>query len=165
MATKILALTDPLGTCVLRPPSGGRFDTGFRPRIEGVAFGDPIADTGFNINTIIADLNERGARIAIQHDPRRALPPPLDLEASSDRELLLHPSVWQDNSNQSFEASIDRNPGITHDGPQTKASQDANRMRYRPETCTSSSAPRSGRLTVCKRNTCRSADDLSPQAT
>ncbi|CAH2394237.1 conserved hypothetical protein [Mesorhizobium ventifaucium] len=78
---------------MLRPPVRRPLRYGgFRPPIKGVAFGDPNADTGFNSNTIIADLNERGAKIVIQHDPRRALPPPL---ASSDRGLLLHPSVCQ----------------------------------------------------------------------
>ncbi|MEV8882344.1 MULTISPECIES: hypothetical protein [Mesorhizobium] len=117
MATKILALTDPLGTCVLRPPCQEAASIRGFARPSRASPSAIRRRQGFNINTIIADLNDRVARIVIQHDPRRALPPPLDLEAS-DRELLLHPSVCQDNSNQSFEASIDRNRGITHHGAQ-----------------------------------------------
>ncbi|WP_435053110.1 hypothetical protein [Mesorhizobium australicum] len=39
-----------------------------------------IADLAFDSNTIIADLNERGAKIVISQHPRRALPLPPDLE-------------------------------------------------------------------------------------
>ncbi|MGX8009886.1 hypothetical protein ACVDG8_013415 [Mesorhizobium sp. ORM8.1] len=42
-------------------------------RPSGVALRHPIADTGFNSNSILADLNECGVRIVIQHDPRRGL--------------------------------------------------------------------------------------------
>jgi transposase len=64
MTTKILALTDALGNLVrfvLMP--GHRFDTvGVAPLIDGLAFDGFIADKAFDSNSIIADLNERGAR-------------------------------------------------------------------------------------------------------
>ena len=69
MTTKILALTDALGNLVrfdLLP--GHRFDTvGVEPLLEGIDFGGLIADKAFDSNTIIADLNERGAKVVISH--------------------------------------------------------------------------------------------------
>lgn len=90
MTTKILALTDALGNLVrfeLLP--GHRFDTvGVPPLIDGVGFGALIADKAFDSNTIIADLNERGAKIAISQHPRRAKPLPLDAEMYKWRHLI-----------------------------------------------------------------------------
>ena len=90
MTTKILALTDALGNLVrfvLVP--GHRFDTvGVPPLIDGVQFGALIADTAFDRNTILADLNERGAKIVIAQHPRRASPLPLDTEMDRWRHLI-----------------------------------------------------------------------------
>ena len=90
MTTKILALTDALGNLVrfeLMP--GHRFDTvGVAPLIEGVSFGGLIADKAFDSNHIIADLNERGAKIVISQHPRRATPLPLDKEIYKWRHLI-----------------------------------------------------------------------------
>ena len=65
MTTKILALTDALGNLVrfeLLP--GHRFDTvGVAPLIDGIEFGALLADKAFDSNNIVADLNERGAKI------------------------------------------------------------------------------------------------------
>jgi len=81
MTTKILALTDALGNLVrfvLLP--GHRFDTvGVPPLIDGLSFGGLIADKAFDSNAIIADLNERGAKVVIAQHPRRASPLPLDM--------------------------------------------------------------------------------------
>ena len=41
-----------------------------------------IADKAFDSNTLIADLNERGAKIVISQHPRRAKPLPLASRAS-----------------------------------------------------------------------------------
>ena len=75
--TKILALTDALGNLVrfvLLP--GHRYDTvGVPPLIEGVEFGALIADKAFDTNWIIAELNQRGAKIVISQHPRRAKAP------------------------------------------------------------------------------------------
>ena len=82
MTTKIPALTDALGNLVrfvLLP--GHRFDTvGVPPLIDGLSFGALIADTAFDSNTILADLNERDAKIVIAQHQRRAKPLPLDAE-------------------------------------------------------------------------------------
>src|SRR3546814_4417971 len=90
MTTKILALTDALGNLVrfvLLP--GHRFDTvGMPPLIDGLCFGALIADKAFDSNAIIADLNERGAKIVISQHPRRAKPLPLDAEMYKWRHLI-----------------------------------------------------------------------------
>ena len=73
MTTKILAITDALGNLVrfvLLP--GQRFDTvGVPPLIEGLAFDALIADKAFDSNTIIANLDARGAKAVISQHPRR----------------------------------------------------------------------------------------------
>ena len=90
MTTKILALTDALGNLVrfvLLP--GNRFDTvGVAPLIDGLTFGGFIADKAFDSNSIIADLNERGAKIVISQHPRRASPLPIDAELYKWRHLI-----------------------------------------------------------------------------
>jgi hypothetical protein len=50
------------------------FDTaGVAPLIDGLAFDGFIADNAFASNSIIADLNERGAKIVVSQHPRRAV--------------------------------------------------------------------------------------------
>ena len=90
MTTKILALTDALGNLVrfeLLP--GHRFDTvGVEPLLEGIDFGGLIADKAFDSDAIIADLNERGAKVVISQHPRRARPLLLDRELYKWRHLI-----------------------------------------------------------------------------
>ena len=90
MTTKILALTDALGNLVrfvLLP--GQRFDTvGVAPLIEGVEFGALIADKAFDSNEIIANLNQRGAKVVISQHPRRATPLQIDTEMYKWRHLI-----------------------------------------------------------------------------
>ena len=90
MTTKILALTDALGNLVrfeLLP--GHRFDTvGIEPLLDGVDFGGLIADKAFDSNAIIADLNERGAKIVISQHPRRIPPLRIDLDVYKWRHLI-----------------------------------------------------------------------------
>lgn len=90
MTTKILALADALGNLVrfvLLP--GQRFDTvGVEPLIQCLSFGALIADKASDSNTIIADLNERGAKIVISQHPRRTKPIPLDAEMYKWRHLI-----------------------------------------------------------------------------
>ena len=90
MTTKILALTDALGNLVhfvLLP--GQRFDTvGVAPLIKGIEFGGLIADKAFDSNSIIADLNERGAKIVISQHPRRSQPLDIDLDIYKWRHLI-----------------------------------------------------------------------------
>jgi len=90
MTTKILALTDALGNLVrFRLMPGHRFDSiGVAPLIDGVVFGAFIADKAFDSNAIVADLNERGARIVISQHPRRAKSIPMDAEMYKWRHLI-----------------------------------------------------------------------------
>jgi transposase len=90
MTTKILALTDALGNLVrfeLLP--GHRFDTvGVAPLIDGIEFGALLADKAFDSNNIVADLNERGAKIVISQHPRRSAPLQIDSEVYKWRHLI-----------------------------------------------------------------------------
>ena len=90
LTTKILALTDALGNLVrfvLLP--GQRFDTvGVAPLIEGLTFDALIADKAFDSNAIIADLDERGAKVIISQHPRRAKPLAIDAEMYKWRHLI-----------------------------------------------------------------------------
>lgn len=90
MTTKILALTDALGNLVrfhLMP--GHRFDSvGVPPLIDGIAFDGLIADKAFDSNTIIADLDERGAAVVISQHPRRTQPRKLDTDIYKWRHLI-----------------------------------------------------------------------------
>ena len=47
-----------------------------------------LADKAFDSNEIVADLNERGARIVISQHPRRTRPIPLDAEMYKWRHLI-----------------------------------------------------------------------------
>src|SRR5689334_4971812 len=90
MTTKILALTDALGNLVrfvLLP--GQRFDTvGVPPLMDGLAFWALIADTAFDSNAILADLDARGAKAVIAQHPRRMTPREIDTEMYWWRHLI-----------------------------------------------------------------------------
>ena len=90
MTTKILVLTDALGNLVrfeLLP--GQRFDTvGVPPLLDGVAFGALIADTAFDSNAIMADLDARGAKAVISQHSRRIKPLTIDAEMYKWRHLI-----------------------------------------------------------------------------
>ena len=74
MTTKILALTDALGNLVrFRLMPGNRHDSvEVAPLIDGIAFEGLIADKAFDSNALVAELNERGARIVISQHPGRS---------------------------------------------------------------------------------------------
>ena len=90
MTTKIVALADALGNLVrfvLLP--GQRFDTvGVPPLIDGIAFDALIADKAFDSNSIIAELDTRGAKAVISQHPRRAQPLRIDEEMYKWRHLI-----------------------------------------------------------------------------
>ena len=68
---------------------GHRFDSiGVAPLIDGIELGAFIVDKAFDSNDILADLNERGAKIVISQHPRRAKPIPLDAEMDKWRHLI-----------------------------------------------------------------------------
>jgi transposase len=118
MTTKILALTDALGNLVrfeLLP--GQRFDTvGVPPLIEGLEFGALLADKAFDSNAIIADLDQRGAKVVISQHPRRTSPRRIDEEMYKWRHLIENffcklkefkrIAMRADKTDQSFAAAI-----------------------------------------------------------
>ncbi len=68
---------------------GQRYDTiGVAPLIKGAAFGGLIADKAFDANWIIAELNERGAKIVISQRPNRRAPLAIDLDVYKWRHLI-----------------------------------------------------------------------------
>ncbi len=85
-----MALTDALGNLVrfvLLP--GQRYDTvGVAPLIKGIEFGGLIADKAFDANWIIAELDERGAKVVISQRPRRLAPRDIDLDLYRWRHLI-----------------------------------------------------------------------------
>jgi transposase len=118
MTTKIVALADALGNLlrfVLLP--GQRFDTiGVPPLIEGVAFDALIADKAYDSDSIIAELNARGAKAVISQHPRRARPLRIDEEMYKWRHLIENLfcklkefkriAMRADKTDQSFAANI-----------------------------------------------------------
>jgi len=90
MTTKILALTDAFGNLVrfeLLP--GQRFDSvGVPPLIEGLSFEALIADKAFDSDAILANLDERGAKVVISQHPRRSIPRGIDQEMYKWRHLI-----------------------------------------------------------------------------
>ena len=85
-----MALTDALGNLVrfvLLP--GQRYDTiGVAPLIKGIEFEGLIADKAFDANWIIAELNERGAKVVISQRPKRVAPLAIDLDVYNWRHLI-----------------------------------------------------------------------------
>jgi transposase len=68
---------------------GQRFDTiGVAPLINGVEFGGLIADKAFDADWIVAELDERGARVVISQHSRRSQPRDIDLEVYKWRHLV-----------------------------------------------------------------------------
>jgi len=90
MPTKILARSDALGDLVrFGLPPGQRFDTvGVPPPVKAIECGGPIAGKAFDSNDIIADLNERSAKIVISRQPRRAMRLSIDAEIDKWRPLI-----------------------------------------------------------------------------
>ena len=90
MTTKILALTDALGNLVrFRLMPGNRYDSiGVPPLIDGITFDGLIADKAFDSNVLIAELNERGARIVISQHPGRVQKLKIDRELYKWRHLI-----------------------------------------------------------------------------
>jgi transposase len=90
MTTKILALTDALGNLVrFVLLAGQRHDTvGVAPLIEGIDFAALIADKAFDPDRLVADLNQRGAKVVISQMPHRRAPLAIDKEMYEWRHLI-----------------------------------------------------------------------------
>jgi transposase len=126
MTTKILALTDALGNLVrfvLLP--GQRFDTvGLPPLIDGISFEALIADTAFDSNSILAELDARGAKIVIAQHPRRIRPLSIDTDMYKWRHLIENffcklkefkrIAMRADKTDQSFAAMIHIAAAVIH---------------------------------------------------
>ena len=68
---------------------GQRYDTvGVAPLIQGVAFGGLIADKAFDVDWIVAELDDRGAQVVISQHPRRTTPRPIDADLYRWRHLI-----------------------------------------------------------------------------
>ena len=96
---------------------GQRFDTvGVAPLIQGVQFGGLIADKAFDANWILADLDQRGAKVVISHHSRRSQPRDIDLDIYKWRHLVENffcklkefkrIAMRSDKTDQSFSAMI-----------------------------------------------------------
>ena len=90
MTTKILALVDALGNLVrfiLMP--GQRHDSvGVEPIIDGLQFGALLADKAFDIDSLRALLNDRGAIAVIPPKANRTQPIACDFEIYRWRHLV-----------------------------------------------------------------------------
>lgn len=104
---------------------GQRFDTiGVAPLIEGIDFGGLIADKAFDANWIIADLDERGAKVVISQHSRRSQPRNIDLEIYKWRHLVENffcklkefkrIALRSDKTDQSFSAMIYLATAVIH---------------------------------------------------
>jgi transposase len=68
---------------------GHPYDTvGVAPLIDGLSFGALIADTAFDSNAIIADLDGRGAKVVIAQHQRRTQKLRIDTEMYKWRHLI-----------------------------------------------------------------------------
>ncbi len=61
---------------------------GVPPLIDRLCFGALVADKAFDSNVLIADLNERGAKIVISQHPRRIPALAIDTEMYKWRHLI-----------------------------------------------------------------------------
>ena len=90
MTTRILALTDALGNLVrFRLMPGQRYDSvEVPPLIDGIAFDGLIADKAFDSNALVAQLNDRGARVVISQHRARAQKLRIDAAIYTWRHLI-----------------------------------------------------------------------------
>ena len=71
------------------PLPGHRFDTvGVAPLIDDISFDAMLADTAFDSNWIIEEMNARGALICISQHARRCKPLVIDPDINKCRHLI-----------------------------------------------------------------------------
>jgi len=101
------------------------FDTvGVPPLIAGIDFDTLIADTAFDSNAVIAELDERGAKAVIAQHPRRAIGRAVDQEVYKWRHLIENffcklwdfkrISMHSEKTDQSFTAMIYLATAVIH---------------------------------------------------
>ena len=90
MTTKILALVDALGNLVrfLLMPGQRHDSVGVEPIIDGLQFGALLADKAFDIDSLRALLNDRGAIAIIPPKANRTQPIACDFEIYRWRHLV-----------------------------------------------------------------------------
>jgi transposase len=104
---------------------GHRFDTvGVAPLIEGIAFDALLGDKAFDSNSIIAELDARGAKAVIAQHPRRATPLDIDTEMYKWRHLIENffcklkefkrIAMRSDKTDRSFSAMINLVAAVIH---------------------------------------------------
>ena len=68
---------------------GQRHDSiGVAPLLDAISFGALLADSAFDSNAMLADLDERGAKAVIAQHPRRTSPRKIDKEMYKWRHLV-----------------------------------------------------------------------------
>lgn len=68
---------------------GNRYDTiGVAPLIDGIEFDALLGDKAFDANWIVAELNQRGAKVVISQRPKRLTPLDIDKEMYKWRHLI-----------------------------------------------------------------------------
>ena len=92
--------------------------------IKDIEFGGLLADKAFDANWIIAELNERGAKVVISQHPRRSRPLAIDLEVYKWRHLVENffcklkefkrIAMRSDKTDQSFSAMIYLATAVIH---------------------------------------------------
>jgi transposase len=126
MTTKILALTDARGNLVrfeLLP--GQRFDSvGVPPLVDALSFEALIAERAFDSDAILANLDDRGAKVVISQHPRRSQPRVIDEEMYKWRHLIENffcklkefkrIALRADKTDQSFSAMIHLTAAVTN---------------------------------------------------
>jgi transposase len=90
LTTKILALVDALGNLVrfLLMPGQRHDSVGVEPIIDGLQFGALLADKAFDIDSLRALLNDRGAIAVIPPKANRTQPIACDFEIYRWRHLV-----------------------------------------------------------------------------
>lgn len=90
MTTKIIPLTDPLGNLVRfrLMPSQRHDSVEVPPLIDGVALNGLIADTAFDSNVLVTELNERSANVVISQHPGRTQKLKIDQVVYTWRNLI-----------------------------------------------------------------------------
>ena len=94
------------------------------PLIEGLHFDALLGDMAFDSNSIIADLDQRGAKVVIAQHPRRARPRDIDAEVYKWRHLVENffcklkefkrIAMRSEKTDQSFSAMIQITAAVIH---------------------------------------------------